>query len=570
MIIFIFATINIYALDCNDPNKIISYSPNDLQVGMPFNLSFIDFFNQNGEIYLYLPPALNIITGENPANLLPDGYGGGYYSWILNSTSGGKYNISVEVRYQSPWCNVTREIDIKPYEGKPNLIINFFLPEYFIAEKQNLIKLNIKNIGNGRAYNINGLTYLDNFNNLIDNFNVQSLSSNNEINRSIYLINKYCASHSLINIMNYKDNVGNNYINQINKDIELKGAKLYIIFARFYLGNKELKNGDRVNEDSLITLKANLTNKGNYYGNNSKIFIYEDGKLRKTIDVGNININEEKYVETNFRLTETDNVELKIVFDSETDCENNPYSTIYAINIKVTSQEVPVPPGGGGGGGETNETNRTYICGNGVCEINLGENQVNCPQDCKIVYQPITQPKQEYAEILSDDGLVRLRINVRTVITNKEGKRVGLNEINITRIKDITLIPPISQNVYLVRAYKISPEVNFDLPAEIIFSYGDEILKDANLFIYKYIGDWQELKTNWDKQNKKISAQIYSTSIFGLFTDKIYQPPMTGAFVGVINWLKERLLIPLILFLFVILILVICFILTKRKKRKSK
>lgn len=555
-----------YADSCNDPNKIITYSPNDLEAGVPFNLTFIDMFNENGIIYLYLPSQINIINGNNLTNLTPYGNGAGYYTWTLNSSAGGKYNITVEVRYQDPNCNVTREIEIKPYEDEPNLLINFYIPQYIIAETSNLAILNIKNIGNGNAYNINGRIYLDNFANIIKNININNLNKSEERNESFNIINRYCASHTLIATLNYKDNVGNNYFSQNNTNIEIKGAKLEIL-AKFYEGNNELQNGERVDEGSLITLKANITNKGDYPALNSKIFIYEKGKLKKIIEIGNLSINEKRYIEENFRLSEKDNVELKAIIDSNDDCENNPYSTIYAINIKVISEAAG--GGGGGAGGETNQTNQTYICGNGICEINLGENSTNCPQDCTShIYTP-KQPRENYIEIISDDKLVVLRINVRTVIKDKNGNRINWSEIKITRIKDIAIIPTWPNNVYLVRSYKILPEVTFDLPAELIFSYGDEILPDANLFIYKFVGDWQELKVNWDKENKKITSQIYSTSIFGLFTDKIKSPTITGAAIGIIYWLKTNWWIPLVIFLFILALIIIFILSIQIKKLKE-
>ncbi|MEM2707775.1 MAG: hypothetical protein QXQ30_01725, partial [Candidatus Pacearchaeota archaeon] len=104
---------------------------------------------------------------------------------------------------------------------------------------------------------------------------------------------------------------------------------------------------------------------------------------------------------------------------------------------------------------------------------------------------------------------------------------------------------------------------------ELIFSYGDEILPDANLFIYKFVGDWQELKVNWDKENKKITSQIYSTSIFGLFTDKIKSPTITGAAIGIIYWLKTNWWIPLVIFLFILALIIIFILSIQIKKLKG-
>ena len=566
-LIVLFSFSFIYAAECSDSGTIkrIIFSPNDLYLGT-FNLTFKDYSTNVGSIFLYYPPSIEIVNGDNPANLSNDN-GIGYYTWQLNASAIGNYTIIVEALYESPSCNVTRNITVKARPGQPILDLNFNIPNQIIADQQTSGTLTIDNIGNGTAYNINGYISLDNLNNIIHNFNILNLDAGNSTNVNFNIQNNYCASHALLAYATYEDANGYSSISQTNTNIDVVGAKLELTYARFYKGTNELSNGENVAEASTITLKANITNKGDYNALNVKLYVYEEGSLIKTINVGDIAVGDTVYAEDDFTLSEVgDNIELEVIAESDDDCSNNPYSTSYSVSIDVIAEDTG--NGGGAGGGEA----PSYVCGNQICETALGENYTVCPQDCKA---PVTQPSKpqptsNYIEIVSDDGLVTLKLNSRTIIKDSEGNRISIDEakdkIKIEKVTDLTLLPTLPEGVYLVRAYKITPDISFDISAEIIFKYNaGELAEDASLFIYKFVGDWQKQEAVWDKENRQLIIQTYSASLYGLFTDKAPTPLITGAAIG--EWIKANWWLALMALL-AILIVIFAVMLVLKKKRK--
>ncbi|MEM4358198.1 MAG: tandem-95 repeat protein [Candidatus Pacearchaeota archaeon] len=214
-----------------------------------------------------------------------------------------------------------------------------------------------------------------------------------------------------------------------------------------------------------------------------------------------------------------------------------------------------------GGGGR--EALVAPICGNNICE---GNESVYCPQDCKIIpnltVTTTPKPKVKAIEIKSDDRLVIVRLLSSIEVVNNNNNKIDPNTIKIEKITDLTLLPTLPQDVYLVRAYKFTPAVRFGEDVELIIKINEEFAEGANLFIYNYEGGgWRKIESVWDKENGKVVALVDSAAIIGLFVDRLPIIPVTG---GVIGWLKSNWHIAIIALLGLIIVILAVAIIVKK------
>ncbi|MEM2784774.1 MAG: CARDB domain-containing protein, partial [Candidatus Pacearchaeota archaeon] len=358
----------VLAIECSDSgtNKAITYAPLDTYVGEPFNLTYSDAWTNNGQIKLYLPTELQIISGNNPANLQDDGNGGGIYSWQLNSSAVGSYNVTVEALYES--CNVTRTIEIKPKPGTPNLNLTLLNISSLLTAKQSMNGvLNIKNIGNGSANEITGIIGLDTISNRITTINIPSLSVNEEQNISFSLNTDRCGSHKILANVNYK-NDGNNFNSFASKDFNVIGSNLMIISFTF--------SPSSVEEGRNVQFNIAVKNIGNLNATNAIVRIYRGNRIIASSNIGSIGVDEVKTITINWRASDAGTFTPIAVVDSDQECANWPNDFVGGTLRVVSAEEEEEEEGKGGGGGGAAPP--AYVCGNKICESWLGENSSNC------------------------------------------------------------------------------------------------------------------------------------------------------------------------------------------------
>jgi len=548
--------INVKALECSGT---LSH-PNPVNLGEPFNVSFFNAMpGWYGTAELIWNPKNGLINlTENHTSTSPFTVS----IWTLNSTQPGEYNISVIVTN-----NATNQTCIKNssvlvvFAGRPFLTMQISMPglTMYVAKSKTNFSVNVSNIGNDTAKNVT--TYF-----IGQNVEPSSKYLGN-IENGTSRIDNYTITFSTCgrNVLEGKTIYDDYYYANDTETFEVYGSDLAI--ESFTVSNTN------VHEDDNIVFNVTVKNIERGYSTNAtnvKVKIYRSNNVIATIDFGDVGVGEIKSKTATWKASGVGKFTPIAKVDSDQECsnwDNNEYS---GPEIRIREKEEAGGAGGGGGGGAGGGEGPQYVCGNGICETNLGENSTNCPQDCLIIPQQPT-PREGYIEIVSDDGLVILKISKRAVIEDKEGNRLNASEIKIEKVKDIQLIPSLPEGIYLIRAYKITPEVSFDVPAQLIFKYNEEIPKDvdANLFIYKFVGDWIKLEAVWDKEDKKLITEIHSTSIYALVTDKpLGFLPITGAVIGVIDWIKTNWWVILATALIVVVILLIILLIKRKQERK--
>ena len=255
---------SVLGAECSDSgtNKFIEYSPADLGYGEPFNLTYRDAWTSSGQIQLNLTGTHIFNLTPLTANLTSDGTGGGYYTWLLNSTAPGKYNVSVIVNYGGG-CTVTRELTIKS-GGEPYLTATMDDISTVIAGIPQSFNLNLTNNGDGNASNISG-SWINNVN--PSSYFLSNLSNCTSTTLSFNLDDSYCALRSIESTINYYDvngiemqpvHVGDNYT-VIGSDLDI---------TSFTVSNNNPTEGDSV------TFHITVRNNGDYTAESSQVCLY--------------------------------------------------------------------------------------------------------------------------------------------------------------------------------------------------------------------------------------------------------------------------------------------------------
>jgi hypothetical protein len=545
IIITIINAFTIFAQECDGTLN----HPDEVVLGELFNVSFF-FFNApgwEGTAELIWNPVDGLINlSQNPTNTSP------FTVWTMNSTKPGNYNISVLVTNASNNATCTKSSSILVVtSGRPFLLMNIILPQLnaIIAKSNVVFSVNVSNVGNETAKNVT--TYF------IDQ-NISPPSKYlGDIENGTSRIENYTLTPILCgkNVIEGKTQYNEYYFANDSEEFDVYGADL--IIESFTLSDNNVYEGETVR------FNVKVRNVGRNYvinASNVVVKIYRGNSQIAIINLGSVRVNESKSGFVEWEASGSSFLP-KAVVDSAEECGNWQNNEAYGSYLTIRKKE---EAGGGGGGGGRGEENKTYVCGNGICETQLGENSTNCPQDCKAII-PEIKPREEFIEISSDDGLVIVKLNKRTVIKDREGNRVNLSEIKIEKVKDISLVPYLPPGLYLVRAYKFTPEVTFDIPAQVTFKYNEEIPNEASLFIYRFVGDWEKVEAVWDKENKRLITQTYGFSIYALVTNKPLMPIITGAAIGFGEWIKTNWWIIAIIAL-IILILILAAIYTKKRK----
>ena len=551
--ISIFAISNSIAIDCNGT---LSH-PNPVNLGENFTISFFNAMpGWEGTALLNWTPDGLINLTENPTNTTPFNVS----KWIMNSTKPGLYNITVIVTNNSNQTCTKNSSILVVNPGSPYLLMNIIMPSLnmITAKSKVNFSVNVTNIGNYTAENVITYFVIQSYLNIEPPSKYLGNIENGSSRIDNYTLTPFkCGKNLTIEgITKYNEY----YFVKDSETFDVYGSDLVIENLIIY--NNVVYEGDIVKFNVFVknVNRSNIIN-----AKNAIVKIYRGNNVIKTINFGEVGVGETKNKTVEWEAEGVGTFTPIAKINSDNECSNWNNNEYNGTSITIKKKEVG-GGGGGRGGGEGEEERKEekrYVCGNGICEVDLGENSTNCPEDCLIIPKPIP----EYIEISSDDGLVILKLNKRTVIKDKEGNRINASEIKIEKIKDIQLIPSLPEGLYLIRAYKFSPEVSFDIPAQITFKYNEEIPEDANLFIYRFVGDWEKIEAVWDKENKKLISEIYGTSIYALFTDKKFMPQITGAVIGIGEWIKTNWWIIAILGLIIIVLMILLIIYKKRKQK---
>ncbi|MEM4214937.1 MAG: CARDB domain-containing protein [Candidatus Pacearchaeota archaeon] len=526
------------AAECPDSGtiKTISYSPSNLSVGIPFNLTYSDAFNNGNSVspdILLYPAGLTILAGNNPADLIDDGLGGGYYVWRLNSSANGTYTVIVTALYESTQCNVTRNITIGTPAAPPNIVLNYSTIPAFITSKQSSpITLLIKNNGVGTAYNVTGTTTLT-AEGVIDTFSYATIISGDAQIRNFNINTDYCGIQLLSSTANYKDSAGYSYPpSHADANISVRGSDLVI--ESFTLSDNNVKVGENVRFNVTVT---NNNRNTSINATNAVVRIYRGNSIIGTISLGTIAVGETKSGSIIWKAAGAGTFFPIAVVDSDQECSN--WNNSFVASSALTIRSSTGGGGGGGGGGYH------PVCGNGICE--WGEID-SCPQDCKIYGN---ETKNETKELetekcgvlkedlieISDDGMASLKIYEGTEI-KINGKCIGPGDVISLRAAPI---PYPMQNFYLVRSYNFLPEgLTFDKEAEIKIKYHKGEIR-GNAFIVAFNPEerrWVVLGSIDNKEKQEVTAKITHFSTFALVTTE--PPRLTGAVMwnNITTWTK--------------------------------
>lgn len=559
-----FGSALVSAAECRDSGtiKTISYSPTNLSVGMPFNLTYSDAFNNGGssdpDLRLWLPTGLTRLLGNEYENLIDDGMGGGYFTWRLNSTANGTYTVIVTALYESTQCNVTRNITIGTPAAPPNLVLNYSNILQIIAKQTTIIELLIKNSGTGTAFDVNGITTLT-AEGTVDTFNYESIPVGDARTKNFSINTDYCGIQVLESTANYKDSAGYSYPpSHVSANVSVKGSDLVI--ESFSLSDNDVKVGESVRFNVTVT---NANRNTTIDAVNAIVKIYRGTTVIKTIDLGNISAGATINSSVVWSASGVGTFVPRAIVDSSNECSNWP-------NEYETSPLTIRSAGGGGGGGGGGGTPAPE-CGNGICE--WGESYNNCPQDCKIPPGNETpqEPEEEKCGALkndlieiSDDGMASLKIYEGTEI-KINGRCLGPGDIISLRA---AAIPYPIQNFYLVRGYNFLPDgLTFDKEAEVkIRHHKGEVT--GNVFIVTFNPEerrWIVLPTIYDKEAREAVAKITHFSTFALVSTE--PPRLTGAAIwnNITTWTRNNWWMVLIA-LAVIVAIAIAMHLIRRKK----
>ncbi|MCX8194263.1 MAG: hypothetical protein N3G19_02805 [Candidatus Pacearchaeota archaeon] len=562
--IMAFCSAFVMAAECPDSGtiKTISYSPSNLSVGMPFNLTYSDAFNNGNssspDVLLY-PVGLTILSGNNPANLIDDGMGGGYYTWRLNSSANGTYTVIVTALYETVQCNVTRNITIGSPAAPPNLVLSYSSIPAFITAKQNsLIALLINNLGTGTAYSVTGSTTFT-AEGTIDTFNYATILPGDTQTRNFNINTDYCGIQMLESVVNYKDSAGYSYPpSHVNANVSVKGSDLAI--DSFNVSDNDVKVGEMVRFNVTIT---NNNRNTSINATNAVVRIYRGGSIITTISLGSVAVGETKTGSTTWKATGTGTFVPRVVVDSDQECSNwNNAFNASSLTVRSTGG------GGGGGGGGAPEPK----CGDGICE--WGE-AISCPQDCK-VYSNETKNETKTPEKcgvlketlveISDDGMASLKIYEGTEI-KINGKCLEPGEVISLRAAPI---PYPMQNFYLVRGYNFLPDgLTFDKEAEVKIKYHKgEVTGNAFIVTFNPAESrWIVLQSIDNKESQEVTAKITHFSAFALVSTE--PPKLTGAAIwnNIVTWTGNNWWIVLIVIAIMAAIAVVIHLVGKVKRK---
>lgn len=335
MLAFMLASVQaVQAAECarSGTTMLITYSPNDLNVGEEFNLTFIDLFKGVGEqATLNYPSSLSIISGTESVTLLDYGTGEGYFTWRMNSTAPGNHTVYVNVSYEGP-CNVTRVIEIQPSVNAPNIVLNYIGTQgNIIANQDKTWILMLKNIGTGTAYNVGGWTDLGK---VIDTFSYGTIEAGNITTKEFNINTDNCGMLTLKSTANYEDEFGYNYLpSHINRSINVVGSDLEI--TDFDVSDTSIRKGK--------TLKFYVTveNKDRSTAINATdaiVKIYKDDDLIETIDLGDIDKGETASGEASWKVKgKTGKATIKAVVDSDNECGN--WDNDETVKVKILKEK---------------------------------------------------------------------------------------------------------------------------------------------------------------------------------------------------------------------------------------
>lgn len=335
LMLIVIATTSALAAECSRSGNtmLITYSPNDLNVGEEFNLTYYDLFGGASQLATLNYPASLVNSGIDTVTLIDDGFGGGYWTWKMNSTAPGNHTIYINISYEEGGCNITRSIEIQSTLEAPNISLSYItIPGDLIANQNNVFSLIMNNTGIGTAYNVNGWSALRG---VIDTFLYPTIEAGNSTTRDFNVRTDVCGLSTLESTVNYQDNFGFNYQpSHISTSVNVVGSDLEI--AEFDVSDTEIKKGKTLEFDVAV---ENNARSETINATDVVVKIYRDNDLVETINLGDIERSSSASGSGSWKVTgKTGTVKIKAVVDSDNECsnwDNNEES----IRIKVIKAE---------------------------------------------------------------------------------------------------------------------------------------------------------------------------------------------------------------------------------------
>lgn len=555
--VFVMGVQSVHADDC--PDAYIQLISTDPIVGEPFSIKLVvtsgtppQPWSSYQNATLTSSPSLTII-GQSPPVDTTNGFVNlsswlNPFVWQLNATTSGNYNINVTLMNASTTCIENITVFVDSIYGTPHITLS--MPDILnvTAKQTHPFNLILNNTGTGNAYNITGF-WGSNDNVQPASFSINELFNSSSTTQSFNIQTSYCTLNKIITAtVNYRDAL-NNPMTPVNVSDSFNVVGSDLMIESFTLDDYRVRVGDTVRFN--IAVKNNDRNTSN--ATNVNVTIYRDSSVLATINLGNVSVGETKSGTATWRASNAGtNIALTAVVDSDQECNNwdNNIATQYITVISTITDE----DGGAGGG---------------VGEREVTPSQPSQPQPQPQPQPPQPQPQLQPATIISDDNLVIVKIDAGIKIYvngNQIGNQIDASDVKIEKIEkdDVILLPSLPQDLYLIRAYSFKPSIIFSDHVDLIVKYREDLLPDAQLYIYSYENGWKKLETVWDRENKQLISSIKSASIIGLFVDKIeYKKSWTSAVIG---WIKVNWYVPAIGILAIIAAITVALAITKRKR----
>lgn len=329
-------TASVLADECagSGTNILITYSPSDLYVGTEFNLNYYDMFaGANQQVTLSYPSELQMISANATVTLADDGFGGGYYTWRMNSTAPGNRTVYVTAHYQSD-CNVTRTITILGPKETPVINLSYILPSGdVIARQTKLTQLIIANTGNATAYNVTGWT---NLGSVTDTLTYSQIAANSSVTRDFNISTATCGNVPIESTVNYQNIYGYRYPpSHVTGTLSVIGSDLEI--EDFAVSDDSVDKGKTV--EFSVSVKNNAKDHTTD-ATNAKVKIYSGSELLETISLGSIATGNSKSGTAKWKTSgKTGDTTIKAVVESDNACSNYNDNTEASLTMHIRKAE---------------------------------------------------------------------------------------------------------------------------------------------------------------------------------------------------------------------------------------
>lgn len=307
------------AAECSRSNDtmFITYSPNDLNVGEDFNLTFYDLFGGAGQqVTLHYPATLTRLSASDTVTLTDDGFGGSYYTWRMNSSSAGNHSVYVTLDYEAEGtCNVTRTITIQGPLHMPNITLSYNITGDITANQDKQASLILENVGVGAAYNVSGWTT---FNTVIDTFSHPVIAPGSSAARDFEINTNMCGTSTLESTVNYLDNFGYGYPpSHITASINVVGSDLSL--TSFTVDDDKVEKGELVKFEVKV---KNVARSSTINASDAIVKIYKGDDVVEEIELDDIEAGDTVTGKGSWRASGSGTIELTAVVDSDNECSN--------------------------------------------------------------------------------------------------------------------------------------------------------------------------------------------------------------------------------------------------------